>query len=845
MSDAPPDGPDTRRALLAVVAVLGLLTASTVAPALAGQTPLGDVDSPDQPRDVPGFLRNFDLLRELLGQNQPADVEASGGAFGALRLGSSTSVGGPVSQKQRRNAATPHFVGRTEEPTYWRTGAYVDYTGSGWARDDVNRIQPSRPVSARDREQHRVTLRQPATALPTPWRPVDIATKCTDAASCGVVFSLTDTSGIRAEPALEAGQEYQVTTLNPVTDPDLLRQVRVQGSISSTKYTRVDTTDRVEQLAARVVGDAENRYDAAKAVESYLEAEKTYSLSDVPKPGDRIADQFLFEQDAGYCEYFATAMVVMLRSQDVPARYVVGYAPGERVGEDRYLVRGADAHAWVEVYFENLGWVRFDPTPTAPREAADDRLAEGSPTYRISVNESLVPGQSVQAKVTSGGIPAPGVAVAVNGERVGVTNADGRVTFTVPYAETVNVTARPADRAPDSLETGSGNNATAFGTGATTAFAQDGGEQNGTTRSFQVDASVRFRFDGAVEPGATLPATVTIEGRPFANATVVVAGEVQGQTDADGDVTVRIPEDASGVVELTARRGDLTRTQTFPLDDLVVSVSPSLVAPFPTAGATARVTSGGEAVTGAVVRVNGERVGVTGENGELSFEMPLSRTPSVTASASGKTAVTYVDGVLVALAAAVLAVLAALAGLAVAARRRGVTVAGVVAAVRYAASEIASGLVGAVVGLADALDDLAAEFRAAADEGWREVLAWLASLPSRASLPDVRAWAAGVAAAARAAAGNGDREGDAGPTGSLQAVWRQFVAVVGVRRWRTKTPAEVAREAVSAGFPERPVYALTTAFRDAAYGGRDTDSRLDRARDALAELRSDDEEGGQ
>ncbi len=73
-------------------------------------------------------------------------------------------------------------------------------------------------------------------------------------------------------------------------------------------------------------------------------------------------------------------------------------------------------------------------------------------------------------------------------------------------------------------------------------------------------------------------------------------------------------------------------------------------------------------------------------------------------------------------------------------------------------------------------------------------------------------------------------------------MWRRFVAVVGVERWETKTPAEVAREAVERGFPERPVDALTAAFRDAAYGGRAEDAHLDRAEEALDSVRGADRE---
>ncbi|WP_232701751.1 transglutaminase domain-containing protein [Halobacterium wangiae] len=852
--DAASDGPDSRRALLAVVAVLGLVAASTAAPVLAGQTPLGGLDSPQAPSDAPEFLRQFDGLRDAFEQNQAElDVEGSSGVFGALSLGDSTSVGGPISQSQRTQAATPHFVAETDEPQYWRTGAYVAYTGSGWERDSVNRIEASPSVERRSESRHTVTLRQAATALPSPWRPFDLEYTCTGAESCGQEFSQTDTGGVRARPGLDAGEEYSVETLDPVSDESDLRDIRVRGSIASTKYTTVETTDRVEQLSERLVGDADNRYEAARTVETYLENEKNYSLSDVPEPGDQIADQFLFEQEQGYCEYYATAMVVMLRSQDVPARYVAGYAPGERVGEDRYLVRGADAHAWVEVYFEQLGWVRFDPTPSAPRQAADERLGENSPSFRVQLNQSAIPGETVTASVTTAGVPAYNVAVSVNGDRVGYTDADGEVTFTVPYAETLEVTVEPREN--DTTEPSGAESGSSYAGGlGTAAFAQqdDGDGSNGTTQEFDVNTNVRFQFDGEVEPGAERSLLVTLGGKQFENATVGVAGVQQGQTDADGRVTVEIPDDASGVVELTVSRGDLTKTRTYPVEDLSVAVSPSLVAPFPTTTATAHVTSGGEAVSDVPVQLNGETIGTTDAEGRVQFEIPLSRVPAVTASVGGDRAKTYVDGVLPTLAVAVLAVLAALGGVVVAARRTGVSLDSVLDALVRVVGEAVSAMVGALVSVVDAVEELTAEFRDAAEDGWRGVLAWLASLPGRLTVPDVGAWLAGVVAAARSrpdeegrANGTNGADGDRAAAGHLQSVWRRFVTLVGVERWQTKTPGEVARRAVRAGFPRGPVYALTNAFRDAAYGGRSAESRLDRARSALASLRDDEEEGEQ
>ncbi|WP_218778799.1 hypothetical protein, partial [Halobacterium hubeiense] len=132
----------------------------------------------------------------------------------------------------------------------------------------------------------------------------------------------------------------------------------------------------------------------------------------------------------------------------------------------------------------------------------------------------------------------------------------------------------------------------------------------------------------------------------------------------------------------------------------------------------------------------------------VAFEIPLTRAPAVVATASEKTTTAYLGWVLPSAAAAVLAALGALAGVVLAAQKRGVTPRGVANALVAAARGATSYVVGALVGFADSLDDLAAEFRAATADGWRGVLAWLASLPGRVRVPDVRGWLAGLAATA-------------------------------------------------------------------------------------------------
>ena len=113
---------------------------------------------------------------------------------------------------------------------------------------------------------------------------------------------------------------------------------------------------------------ARNRYDAAKAVELDLQRNFAYSLEMKATGPDPLAD-FLFNVQSGHCEYFSTAMAVMLRTHGIAARVVNGFLPGEyNETSGAYTVRQSDAHSWVEVYFPSTrSWVTFDPTPSAGR----------------------------------------------------------------------------------------------------------------------------------------------------------------------------------------------------------------------------------------------------------------------------------------------------------------------------------------------------------------------------------------------------------------------------------------------------------------------------------------------
>lgn len=132
---------------------------------------------------------------------------------------------------------------------------------------------------------------------------------------------------------------------------------------------------RVGALARELTADARTRVDKVDAVMAHLQTFRyTLDLSDVdPDPDDDPIETFLFDSQAGHCEYYATALALLLREVGVPTRIVNGYygAHYNDVG-DFYAVRQADAHSWVEVDFGPLGWVTFDPTPPSGRTAGDD-----------------------------------------------------------------------------------------------------------------------------------------------------------------------------------------------------------------------------------------------------------------------------------------------------------------------------------------------------------------------------------------------------------------------------------------------------------------------------------------
>src|SRR5882724_1266719 len=161
---------------------------------------------------------------------------------------------------------------------------------------------------------------------------------------------------VSSDVSVPTEQELRLDT--PASSPEDKKQVYLQ------KPNKLDP--RVSQLAHEITRNAPTPYDKARAIENYLKTEFRYTLDLKAADQDPLAE-FLFKTREGHCEYFATAMVIMLRTLEIPARIVNGFQMGEyNELNAMYTVRESDAHSWVEAYFPRTdSWIEFDPTPSA------------------------------------------------------------------------------------------------------------------------------------------------------------------------------------------------------------------------------------------------------------------------------------------------------------------------------------------------------------------------------------------------------------------------------------------------------------------------------------------------
>ena len=270
------------------------------------------------------------------------------------------------------------------EPFYLRAAVYDEYTAQGWKISEAGtrpmlgtsveaasfgtaetRAQLRRPVAAEISVEQSVASRR-LFVLGEPLAADVEALLLTGAAAEDVI-------GMVPHDRVGGGDRYStVGTVSAAPVERLLQSGREYPQWVRDRYLQLpsDLSPRVGELARQVAGGLEQPFAAARALELFLHERYPYDL-DIPSPPPRAdgVTYFLFEAKRGYFDHHASAMAVMLRTLGIPARVATGFALDEAdldAATKAYAVTEKRAWAWPEVYFEGLGWVEFNPTPSQP-----------------------------------------------------------------------------------------------------------------------------------------------------------------------------------------------------------------------------------------------------------------------------------------------------------------------------------------------------------------------------------------------------------------------------------------------------------------------------------------------
>lgn len=258
--------------------------------------------------------------------------------------------------------------------SYWRSHAFDEYDGRTWMQSDPSVTLLERDGALFDlNTENRFWLRddyfvqtyaivQPMPNLVfTAGEPLHLYIAADE-------IGIDRTGGIRLGEALRPGMVYSVMSIRQDYSPEELRAARKNYPLRLAPYFQLPytVTQRTRDLALAITEGAPTVYDKVVALRDYLMTTYPYDYFPPPQaPNTDAVDQFLFVDQRGVCEHYVSALVIMLRTLNIPARLVSGFGSGDyNAFTNYYEVRANDAHAWAEVYFPGYGWVPFDPTPS-------------------------------------------------------------------------------------------------------------------------------------------------------------------------------------------------------------------------------------------------------------------------------------------------------------------------------------------------------------------------------------------------------------------------------------------------------------------------------------------------
>jgi hypothetical protein len=317
-------------------------------------------------------------------------------------------------------------VKTSDDSQYLESLSYDTYNGRpGWSigSTEAFALQPgaTAPNNSQDLQavqQNITVVNPPGEQLPYLFGASQIAS--TNQAAQVLVNKATGSviAFLRTNGKLDAGNSYSITSYVSGADVKTLESVPLPAnapafipdpsrpdleppvtyydpSILQTYLQLPNNLDpNIKILAEHITGNASTMYDKAVALESYFHSNYVYDANISLPPGQEAVSWFLFRSNhKGFCNYFATSMAIMARELGIPARVVSGYTNNKSEQKNNQLViRGTDAHSWVQIYFAGYGWVNFEPSanfPTFPRPLVSSNGISG-----------LTPGGSTSTSTT-------------------------------------------------------------------------------------------------------------------------------------------------------------------------------------------------------------------------------------------------------------------------------------------------------------------------------------------------------------------------------------------------------------------------------------------------------------
>lgn len=337
------------------------------------------------------FENAFFSLRVTI-QTQPELFERT------LNLGR----GNELSEQEIFTAIAP---ARLQEQTrlYWRLRVYDHYENGQWSLSEVTTREfeansfdmemPSFPTRPSRLQSFTIYLNQPLTTLILPSQPywTNLAVQIEIIENPDGTIDLL---AVRSPSPLPAGKAYSARASPSTVSVEQLQEAGEEyPSWVMERYLSLPSTltERTRNLALEITQDLTTPYDKVIAVTEYLRSQITYIETIEKLPANQeLIDWFLFDYKKGFCNYYATAEVLLLRSLGIPARLAVGFAEGtmeDLQTTNVYVVRQRDAHAWPEVFFPNIGWIEFEPTSSQPALFYPQQFKKNEPLTEATTAE--------------------------------------------------------------------------------------------------------------------------------------------------------------------------------------------------------------------------------------------------------------------------------------------------------------------------------------------------------------------------------------------------------------------------------------------------------------------------